>query len=121
MYMFLLHWLVITAETKVKPSGEKGEGEVAEAGKKKKAGKKKAAANAEEQWEWISQKERALRFIQELLELKLNRIWHMDSERDNFIRFACSFPSFLLALYLFLFFALLRKEFLAQMAISLDD
>jgi len=82
MYMFLLHWLIVTAETKVMPSSDDAEapGPAAAGGKKKKVTKKKT-----EEWEWTAQKEKALQVMESLLELRLGRIWHMDHERDNFI------------------------------------
>ncbi|KAJ3090042.1 Condensin complex subunit [Quaeritorhiza haematococci] len=87
MYAFLLHWLISVAEQKWKDCKKAKDVSMATAtGKGRGKGKAKASQqNIDDEWDWMSQKQKALDIWQRLLSLDLKRMIISSPERDTLI------------------------------------
>ncbi|KAL7753524.1 condensin complex non-SMC subunit Cnd1 [Sorochytrium milnesiophthora] len=83
MYMFLLHWFTLEAETKAASIAH--DEKIAAMSKPKSKGRgKKDAPGAGDDFNWDEQKSRALKVMVKVLKLKLQKLWQSNSEQDTF-------------------------------------
>ncbi|TPX42544.1 hypothetical protein SeMB42_g05088 [Synchytrium endobioticum] len=94
MYTFLLYWLMMSAEKKAKSDASAKERANIGKPKKGRLGKSKLAQASD--WDWPSQKLKALKVLFDIFSLELKRIWISSAERDAYINMVTKCTSLLL-------------------------